>query len=413
MALELKPTEAKKGSFDRVARVKEFLNKHYDIKINVFDPSKTIIEAKDKNMYKISPTIGEISLHMESENIRGCDSILKKILASPNHITTFNPITDYLNSLAGQWKGVSHIDKLCSCVKARDFGDKTEGYYQDRFIRIFRKWLTASVACSLGVKENDAMIGFIHHDEGIGKTRLIKFLVPQALKAYYRQSSKDDKYFNLQVAFSQNFIINFDETNGITKNNAEDLKQTLSEISYVLSLKNTNSVPRMGNGAFTSNKTKEMGGFLHPNMGYRRWACVEIDSIDWHTYVETVDIDQVWAEAFVLFKNADFNYVWDKETDFNEFQEYNRRYLIETHAYRLIREYYRTPTADDKEEDVVFKQPMEMLQELRAGRKINSSMSDVSEVTIGLALKALGFERKAKKIDRINTRYGYNVVKLY
>ena len=412
MALDLKPTEAKKKSYDRVALVQDFLNQNYDIKINVFDPSKTIIEAKNKDLFKqFAPTINEISLHMESENIRGCDGILKKILVSPNFITTFNPITDYLNALDGQWKGESHIDKMCSCIKVRDFGDKSEGYYQERFKRILKKWMVASIANSLGVKENDAMIGFIHADEGIGKTRLVKYLLPPVLKAYYRQSEKGEKNFNLQAAFTQNFIINFDEFHGITRHNAENVKQTLSALEFVLSLRDTNAIARMGNGAFTSNKTKEMGGFLYPNMGYRRWACIELDSIDWRKYITDVDIDQMWAEAYVLFKNADYDYVWNSE-DFNEFQEYNRRYLIETKAYQLVNEYYRIPTDEDKEEDIHFVQAQDILRELRQARKITSAMNDVSEVTIGLALRALGYERKGKKIDRINSRYGYNVVKL-
>jgi len=40
-------------------------------------------------------------------------------------------------------------------------------------------------------------------------------------------------------------------------------------------------------------------------------------------------------------------------------------------------------------------------------------MSDVSDVTIGLALKALGFTREMKKVNKILPRYGYNVVQLF
>jgi len=417
MALDLQPTKADKTSYDRVTQVKHFLEKHYEVKVNVFDTSKTIIEAKSdvaKKMHdKFSPTRREISLHMEMENLRGCKSILNDLLESPNHIVTFNPITDYLNALDGKWKGDSQFEKLCSCITMRDFGDKPEGYYQNRFRRILRKWLVACIANSLGTKSNEVMFGLIHPDEGIGKTGFIKFLVPKSLTAYYRQSGKTDKNFNLQEAFAKFFLINFDEFHGITKNNAEDVKQTLSDDRYILSLRDTNAVPRMGNGAFTSNKSKEMGGFLHPNMGHRRWGACEADTINWKKMKETVDVDQLWAEMYVLYKDADFDYVWNKEEDFNEFKEYNRRYLIETHAYRLIHENYRMPTDEDAEETIEFKMPMEMLQELRSARKINSSMSDVSEVTIGLALKALGFERKGKKIDKINSRYGYNVVKLF
>ena len=66
-------------------------------------------------------------------------------------------------------------------------GDKTEGYYQDRMKHIIKKWLAASVACSLGIKANDAMLGFIHADEGIGKTFLAEFLGTAITKAVLYQ----------------------------------------------------------------------------------------------------------------------------------------------------------------------------------------------------------------------------------
>ena len=404
-----KETKVPASSGDRVKIVEDFLTEHYEIKINVFDSSKTIIVAKNPELYDQSPTETLISLHMERENIRGCDTILRKILKSGYHITTFNPITDYINSLEGAWKGESHIEKFCKHIAVRDFGDKDPGYYQERFVRIMKKWMVASIACSLGVKENDAMLGFIHSKEGIGKTRILKFLVPKPLVAYYIQSSKEDRYFDITAAFTQNFIVNFEEFNGITKNNADQVKQTLSANEFVMSKRDTNAVPRIGNGAFTSNKNKEMGGFLHPSMGYRRWACIELESINWKKYIAEVDNHQMWAEAMVLFKNADFDYIWS-ESDFIEFKEYNNRYLIETNANKLVKEYYRIP--EDGEESIHM-QPLEILQELRKAKKLNNSNgTNVSEVTIGMALSAMGFEHKMKKVQG-NPRYGYQVIQLF
>lgn len=396
------------SSGDRVLMVEDFLKEHYQIKINVFDPSKTIIIANDPGLYDQAPNETLISLHMERENIRGCDTILRKILKSGYHITAFNPITDYIESLKGAWKGESHIDKFCECIVARDFEDKEGDYYQKRFVRILKKWMAASIACSLGVSANDALIGFINSKEGIGKTRMMRFLVPDALKGYYTQSSKDDRKFDMATAFTQNFIIGFDELWGITKNNAEELKQVLSSTEYCLSKRDTNAVTRIGNGAFTSNKNKELGGFIHPAMGYRRWACIETESINWKKYNETVDINQMWAEAYVLFKNADFDYRWN-EDDFNEFKEYNTRYLVETQATKLIKEYYRMPELD---EESIHMQPIEIIQELRRTRRLTNGMANVSDVTIGLALSAMGFEHRMKKVDG-KPRYGYQVIQLF
>lgn len=406
---EFTETKIPKSSGDRVKIVEDFLTENYEIKINVFDPSKTIIVAKNPELYDQPPTEVLISLHMERENIRGCDTILRKILKSGYHIKTFNPVTEYVNALDNSWKGVSHIDKFCKCITARDFGDKPEGYYQDRFVRILKKWMVATIANALGKNANDALIGFINAKEGIGKTRMMRFLVPPELKAYYVQSSKDDRKFDMTLAFTQNFIVGFDELWGITKNNSEELKQVLSSLEYRLSKRDSNEVPRIGSGAFTTNKNKELGGFIHPSMGYRRWACIETESIDWKKYTAECDINQMWAEAMVLFKNADFDYIWNEE-DFNEFKQYNGRYLIETNANKLVKEYYRLP---EEGEESIHMQPIEILQALRNAKKLNNANGlNVSEVTIGMALSALGFTHKMKKVDG-KPRYGYQVIQLF
>lgn len=397
-------------SGDRVQIVKSFLEEHYEIKINAFDQDKSYIRCRDDKRYTTSPTFNDISLHMESIGIRGCDSILKKIISSPNQVTIFNPIIDWADSLANKWKGESHIDKFCSYIHVREFPDQEEGFYQERFKRLFRKWLVASLACVKGEQPNDAALGFIHAEEGIGKSSLIEFLVPKALKNYYQKSDKDPRYFDLTKAFTQNFIVNFDDNVALTKPNAEPVKAALSSMKFTINNFFSSELARMANVVLTSNKTSEMGGFLLPELGTRRWALIELDRID-HGYSKHVDIDQLWAEAWVLYKNSDFNFVWDMN-DFNEFAEYNMRYMVETNAKRLIREYYRKPLPDDQE-ITVWKQPLEILQDLRNARKLTSSMNNVSEVTVGFALKALGFEKKAIRKESHGPRYGYYVVPLY
>lgn len=408
MPQRFKQTKTPEKSNDRVKLVKEFLEMHYEIKMNVFDPSKSFIVAKDKTLYKSEPSLNDISLHMESENLRGCDSILKKIINSPNQITTFNPITDYIKSLEGAWKGESHIERFCKHIIAKDFGDKEEGHYQERFKGILKKWLAASIACSLGEEANAAIIGFVNAKEGMGKTFALELLVPKELKQYYVKSNKDERFFNLTTSFTRNFVVNFDEFVGITKNNAETFKTILTSTELHISNTFTKAVPRIANGVFTSNKTQEMGGFLTSGMGTRRFAVIELEEIIKGFWKE-IDIHQLWAEAYVLYTQKDFNHKWD-DPDFNEFYEYNTRYFIETPAHKLINENYRFP---QEGEESVFKQAKDILQDLRKARKITSAMNHVSESTIGMAMKALGFHKKMKKINKIEPRYGYEVIQLF
>ena len=407
----LAETKAPKNSGNRVDTVKNFLAEHYEIKINVFDPKKSFIVCKNPDRYKSAIKIEDLSLHMEELGIRGCDSILKKIIASPNQITIFNPIVDYLKSLEGVWNGEIMIEKFCSYITVHDFGDHPEkDYYQNRFKKHFRKWGAAAIAQVLGNHPNDVGLFFVHEEEGIGKSSIVQFMVPPVLESYYQKSDKDPRYFDLTKAMTSNFIINFDDNVGMTKNNAEPIKSAMTNMFFKMNKFFEDKIPRMASVLGTSNKTPDMGGFLFPELGTRRWAVTQLEKID-HGYSETVDQHQLWAEFYVLYKTADFNYIWDE--DFEDFKSFNMRFMVETNARKLIREYYRVPGPKDKEEEIVFKQPREIGQDLRDAHKITSTHTNVSEVTIGFALKSLGFEKTAIRKENEGPRYGYNVVQLY
>ena len=405
------PVDFNPNKLDRVQIVKEFLANNYEIKMNVFDPEKSFIVSKNEGQYTSLPTPIDISLHMESEGIRGCDSILRKILSSPNQINTFNPIHDYFNQLDKKWKGTSHIDILTSCVKVREWADKPEGHYQKRFDKLFKKWLVASVANYVGIQSNDVIFGFISAEGGIGKTRFFQNLVPQSLKQYYIQSDKEDRFFDINKAFVQNFLIGFEEFEGIKRNNIETLKKILSAKELPIKRTFIENLQRISNAVFTTNKNQEAGGFMHEGMNDRRFACVEILYIDYHRYNKEVNIEQVWAEALELMQNTDFNYTWNKE-DWKDFLQYNLRYEKDTPSRKLIKEYYKVPENTEDEDMQVFMQPIEILQELRKHKKIPLSETRVSDITIGMALKALGYERQMKKVNG-QPRYGYYVIPLF
>jgi len=389
---------------NRVALVKEFLDQHYDIKINIFDHSKVTIAAKSKQ-YEEQISMEDISLHMLEDGIGGCDSILKKIITSPNQTKPYNPIKEYFKSLEGKYSGESHIEKLCSYLKARDYGDKEEGYYQKRLIYTFRKWIVACVACAMGIKENDAMFVVVNNEEGIGKSTLLEFLVPEILKGYYSKSQKNMNYPDM---FTSNLLINFDEMIGLTRSTAEEFKNILSSWHINVSRRFTTTKQRYASTCGTSNKDAEHGGFLIPDMGTRRFAINHIDAIDWE-YNKQVEIDQIWAEAVMLL-SQDFQYTWNPE-DFKEFGQYNSRFIVQTSSYKMIKEFYRVPEPGE-EAIAVFRMPVEILRDLRAARKVNSSMTTVSDVNIGIALKQLGYSRFGKKLNG-GTRYGYNVIPLF
>jgi predicted P-loop ATPase len=404
MIRKFKETIIPVNGSNRVALVKEFLDLYYDIKINTFDYSRVMIVSKSRE-YTQEISMEDISLHMLEDGITGSDAILKKILSSPNHTKPYNPIKEYMEGLKGKFAGESHIDRLCHYLRPRDYGDKPQGYYQRRLRYTLRKWIVATVACAMGVKENDAMFVVVNNEEGIGKSTLLEFLVPDLLKGYY---SKSQKEMNFPDMFTSNLLINFDEMMGLSRSTAELFKNIMSSRRINVSKRFTTTKQRYASACGTSNKDAEHGGFLTSDMGTRRFAINHIDAIDWE-YINQVDVDQIWAEAVMLL-DQNFEYTWNPE-DFKEFGEYNSRFILQTSSFKLLKEFYRLPEPGD-EELVVFKMPVEILRDLRSAHKVNSSMTTVSEVNIGIALRQLGYSRYDKKINGY-ARHGYNVVPLF
>lgn len=375
---------------NKVAEVKEFLNEHYSIRVNQFDTSKSEIKPKTRK-YDNPVTFDDISLHLIEEGIAVSDTILRKILRSPNQVATYNPIAEYFESLKGKYKGVSHIDWLMSHLKMREYPGVKKDYYQERMYRYMKKWFVATAACAQGIHPNDVAMGLVHADEGIGKTYFFQFLVPERLRNLVADPKEDGK-FNLEESFARNFLVYFDEMYGITRRNTEEFKKVMSasEIDVYLPRE---PYPirrdRIASACFSSNKTPEKGGFLTSQMGYRRWLILELDSIN-QEFSKKIDIDQIWAEALLLI-DQDFDYMWSME-DWNEFREHNKMYMEETTSMKYVKMYFEHPQNGEGS----WLQPREIFNMLVATRKLSrEDQNKVSDVKIGEALVAQSFQNKS------------------
>lgn len=386
--------EGKPLSVNKIEEVRAFLSKNYTIRINQFDPNpnRAVIKPKCKRFENaMAITLDDISLHMIEEGIQCSDTILRKLMRSPNYMTTYNPVTEYFESLKGKWKGVSHIDLLAAHLTIREYNDRGKDYYKIRFYQYFKKWLVAVVACAMGKRPNDVIMGLVHDDEGIGKTFFFKYLMPEVLRSYIIISKDNPEKFDIETVFTQNLMICFDEMVGVSKKNPEVLKKVTSEsIIQVYFPRDPfpKDMPRLGSGAFTSNKTPEKGGFLTTAMGYRRWLVIELDSIN-QEYSKKVDIDQLWAEAVALM-DQDYDYTWN-QTDFEEFKITNERYKVETACTKYIRMYFRKPLNGEGE----WMQAHEVLNRMIEKKLIKSEdRGSMSNEAIGRALTQIGYERK-------------------
>ena len=180
---------------NRLDTVKEWLNANYVVKVNLLDRSKVSLEPTDECTfrYEYPVTEDDILLHAYAEELKVSDKTLRMLLASPNQMESFNPIRDYLESLRGKYKGPSQIDLLgVSLHSPKENKDSIA-----RTSHLLRKWLIATAACALGIRQNDVALGLVGDKAGIGKTSFFEMLVPPCLNEYYQVAQKDERLFSM------------------------------------------------------------------------------------------------------------------------------------------------------------------------------------------------------------------------
>ena len=403
---QLAATASNVHPHSRLDTVKDWLNNNYVVRVNLLDRSKVSLSPTEECTihYEYPVTEDDILIHAFAEEVNIPRSLLKAILASPNHMQSFNPIKDYLESLRGKYKGPSQIDMLCASLHSPEESKETIA----RVSHLLRKWLIATAACALGIRQNDVALGLVGDKAGIGKTTFFEMLIPPCLSEYYQLAQKDERLFNMANSFTQRFILNFDEFAAITKHNEELFKMYMS--ASVIDIKRPGSrysekAPRVASCCFTSNKNQRMGGFISkPDAGLmRRLAIIEVELIDDNR--KRLNVDQLWAEAVMLL-DGNYDPAWTQQ-EYRQFVEENRQYVIETNALRLIRIYYRKPIDGEKCE---FMSAMEVVLQLKKERKISSAIQQVNEVTVGYALTALGYNYHIKRVPGKGPSHGYDVV---
>jgi len=405
-----------KDLFDRrgnIYKAVDFLNEHYIIHIPAHDPAKLTIECKDTNRYSEPPTFDDIYLHFVEEcetNIS--ETILRKIIRSRNYIKPFDPIRTYIDSLRGKYAGRSHIDLLCSYLKCREFDSEHPNYSQERTNSIIRKWMVSSIAQWIDNIANEVMLIFVQAKEGYGKTSLCNYLIPNPLKNYSTIASKNESRFDLEDAYTRHPFIIHDELVGINKGSIETWKTVMSNSELntrrrgeEFSIKRKRIATVLG----TSNRNQEKGGFLAESYGYRRFGCIELEDIYWEEYIHAVDVDQMWAEALMLYESSGFQWKFDRE-DFSEFEIYNSKYAIETDAIRYAHLYLAHPSENEGE----WMNATEIINDMRKNRLIRGEhLTSVNPRTMGIALTSLGYDCKKTRNGLLIPLQRYYIKRTY
>lgn len=358
----------------------DYLSKKYDFRRNVLTLE---IEIKEKDESLFRP-VNENSLYRELQH-KGNTISLANILAilKSDFVPDFDPIRTYFDSLV--WNGESQIDKLAGYVKTND---------QKEWINHFTKHIVRTVKCAIDPDYfNKQALILVHALQNSGKSTFIRFLCPPELVAYIAEDVTTDK--DSRILLVKNFIINLDELDKFNKQEIAAVKSFISknQINERLPFDRKNSILKRRASFYGSTNKNEL---LDDPTGSVRWLCFEIVSIDW-SYKESIDINQVWAEAYYLYKSGFKCDLTREELEKNE--ERNKEFQILSIERELIQKLFEPDYEKNLEN---FKTATEVFDTLTGLTNLSRSLS---RVQIGKALNMLNYPKGKETKERISGYY--------
>ena len=356
-------------------KLHNYISPKYDLQYNEISNDfqisfKNMRNRSDLNLNSLLIELAKVNLEISASKL--------EIYIKSEMVDKFNPIKSYFKHLE-PWDGINHIANLASYVPTTD--NLSFKYH-------LKKWLVRAVKCALERKYYNKQALILTHDkQNSGKSTFCRFFCPPDLSNYIAENIGCDKDANMQIC--RNFLVNLDEIDMLEKREIRGYKSLFSKSQINLRLpydrKNT-TLPRVCSFLGSTNDST----FLIDETGTVRWLCFElVDQIDFNYSLE-IDINKVWAQAYHLaYKDDTFNCELTKE-DILENEIRNQKFKNVPVEQELIDKYYSK--SNDKND---FKMTNEIVSE------IILKYPRANEITIGKAIRALGFERvKDSKIKR-------------
>lgn len=378
------------GSLSLLKRTENYLSNKYDIRLNIVS---NCIEIRNKNEENVFKELNENNLFRELQhaNLNLPQNKLNSLLLS-DFVEKYNPFELYFKGL-GLWDKDTEEDfigKLCKYIPAKD---------AIRFENHFRKMLVRSIACALlEYVFNKQVFVLVGAGQNTGKSTFCRWLCPPFLSNYISESINTDK--DGLIVLATNFLINMDELATLSKTEINSLKSLISKDKINVRLpfaRRTSVHPRRANFIGSTNNDE----FLTDETGSVRWLCFEIEETLNFDYKIDINIDDIWRQAYTLYKEGFQYQLTPSEIKENEIS--NNKHLVASQELHLITEYFVSPKENENSENYTSTQILNHIQQKMPYAKLNL-------IKIGKVMTSLGYEKATKySSDKGQSIWGYKV----
>lgn len=332
------PPKDKKSIFNMIETK---LKQHYDFRRNIISQDIELRKKTNTDFETLTDRkMNDLIRFLSSEGVNISHKTLETSINS-EFTPEYDPIKLYFESLPVWDKKIDYIKELSNYVVAQN---------QAWFLQMLKKMLVRSIACGFSVTENKHCF-VLFGGQNNGKTHFLRYLCPPFFKNYRKENFKTDK--DGVIALGQNFWIILDELDRLRKRDSEDLKSIFSmDFTKERPPFGRLQIPlrRIANFVGTTNK-KEI---LSDSTGNVRWIIIEIleilhDNGGSNGYC-AINIDNVWAQAYALFKKG-FDYRLSAE-DFDNSEQNNEQFKQVFIEKELLSQYFELPNSDNQEKAV-------------------------------------------------------------
>lgn len=232
------------------------------------------------------------------------------------YYNSYHPIRDYLARLPAIDTG--HIHQLAG------YFDNPDGTFEPWL----RRWLIGAIRRAIEPGEQNRVL-VIDGPQNIGKSKFTEWLAPPDLRGKHYKSGPiypDDK--DCKIALTERWIWEVAELGSTTR------RADREALKFFISLELVTMRPPYGRyeiqkpalANFIGTVNNE-NGLLSDPTGNRRYMFSKIRSIDWHGYTRNIDVNNIWAEALLLYNTDEPADLTPEEAARAE--EINKTYQVE------------------------------------------------------------------------------------
>lgn len=375
----------------KIIQVQEHLEERYKFRLNIVS-NDIEIKTKDSTTYELMNE-NTIIIDMLRAGFKGIDKDFKWLMRS-DFVKQYDPFLEYFDTLE-KWDGkTDYILKLCDYITVKD----AKWFYE-----MLKKHLVRTVACGVGAIPFNKHCFVFHGKQNDGKSSFVRFLAKPFSEYYTENIDFENK--DALIALCSNIIINLDELAVLSRTDINRAKSmfTAEKIKVRRPYESKPTTAKRRASFFASTNDDE---FLTDPTGNVRWLVMKIYGIN-HANggrggYSDLDINKVWAQAYGLFVDG-FKYQLTKE-EIEKSEHQNKEHLRSFPELDLVREHFEPSTKESAEN--TFVTATEILRRLQ---RIVGSELKLNHISVGKALKQLGFEQSQKYNGNKFAEKGYYV----